>query len=176
MAYFFFYVVTGILFLVLQTTLFSKFQFLGVGPDLLLITAIYISLSRGGITSLLLIMIFGHLIDICSSAPSGFFLYSFLILYLIIRFGKRLIMLEGQTYLVIWVGVYTIIQGILLCILSRFHYVGEGFSNFVLVRLFPQALYNMVISLLLLPVLAWFGGLLGITPEEGQKISPMGQF
>ncbi len=169
MAFPLFYSLVALVLIVFQTTFISKMQIWGVSADLLLITVIYLSLTRGGLLSLLLVLFYGHLLDICSAAYNGFFVYSFLMLFFIIRFVKRIVLLEEREYLVIWVGIYSVVQGILLCILARFHFVGEGFISSVVIRLLIQALYNMVIALILFPIFSWFEKILGIIPVEDHK-------
>ncbi len=83
-----------------QTSLFSYYPFIYLQPDVVLLGIIWLALKRGFVEGGVLTLICSQISEIHSSAPSGYFLVTYMCIYLLMRVYYRYFLLSNYPSLI----------------------------------------------------------------------------
>ncbi|MBM4309038.1 MAG: rod shape-determining protein MreD [Deltaproteobacteria bacterium] len=112
----------GILFLILQTTLFASFPIQRVKPDLVLIFTLFLGLSFSPLSGGILVFFLGYVIDLFSGNSFGLYAFSRPLLFFSAQLFKDRIYLESYFLRSLFVFLFTLGEGIVILILIKaFH-------------------------------------------------------
>jgi len=149
------YLFLGMVFMLLQTTLFPRLLPVQAKPDLLLILIVYLALSEGYVRGGLLAYLFGGLGDVFSGSCLGLGGLTLLVVFLVVRGSAGRFNTESSLLLLFMVFCGTLLQSALL-ILSLVFFVDAGTSWLVILgQLLPQIFLNLLAALVLLKGLPW---------------------
>lgn len=109
----------GILFLILQTTLFSFIPIHRIRPDLLLILTLYLAFLFPPVLGGILAFLMGYLMDLFSGNALGFYTFSRPLIFFGAQFFKERFYLEGFSSQFLFAFVSAILEGILIFILMN---------------------------------------------------------
>jgi rod shape-determining protein MreD len=157
----FFSLLCGLVFMLLQTTIFPRFLPPELRPNLLLILVIYLALSESFLRAAFLTLLLGALQDVFCGSTLGLYVTVQLAVFLLIRLFSGRLNVESRLLLLGLVGAGTILQTFLLgFLLITFAEAGSVF--WILLHDLPtQILSNLLAGWLLLFVLLRFQPLLG---------------
>jgi rod shape-determining protein MreD len=140
----------GLLFMLLQSSIFPRFLPGNLKPDLLLVLVIYLGLTenhvRGGLISYLL----GCLKDVFAGIYPGLFGFTFLLIFYAVRAGGGRFNAENPFFLICLTLVGTLVEGVV--ILFSIGFFADHAPPWLLVgrQLLPQMLLNLLAAILLL--------------------------
>lgn len=151
----------GLLFMLLQTTIFPRFLPPEMRPNLILILVIYLGLSESFLRAAFLTLLLGALQDVFSGTTLGLFATIQLTLFLLVRVFSDRLNVESRRLLLCLMGAGTLLQSLLLgFFLTTFAEAGPVlgvlFSN-----LLPQVGVNLLAGWVLLVFLLKLQPLLG---------------
>ena len=137
----------------LQTsTLFQHIRLWGVGPDLILILLVYISLRSTPDEALSLGLCLGFIEDSLSGGLFGLnILTKTLIAYNISRFGQR-IDVGSPTSQIFFVVIATLTDGLFSIFVLRLCNLWEATGPALAYVILPQTIYNGLLTLMLIPM------------------------
>ena len=139
---FFGFLLLGIVFLSLQTTILNFSPFIPVKPDLIIIMVAYLGIFQGSVRGVFLAAILGYLTDTLSGSIIGLFTFLRIITFFLTKLACENLYLKNTFSQIILIIMLSIIDGILL--LSTLYAFGsvENLWGFV-ARLLPfQAVLN----------------------------------
>lgn len=149
------YLLVGLLFLLLQSGLFSRVLSLQTKPDLLLILVIYLGLHERYLRGAALCYLLGCLLDVFAGSSLGLYGTAFLVTFLVVRGVAGRFNTESSLLLLFMVFCGTLFQGVVLVFpLGYFADAGPLWSV-ILRRLLPQIVLNLVAAFLLLKGVVW---------------------
>jgi len=109
----------GILFLILQTTLFASFPIQRVKPDLVLIFTLFLGLSFSPLPGGILVFSLGYVMDLFSGNSFGLYAFSRPLLFFSAQLFKDRIYLESFFLRFLFVFLFTLGEGILILVLAK---------------------------------------------------------
>lgn len=140
----------GLLFMLLQSSVFPHFLPDNLKPDLLLVLVIYLGLRedhlRGGLISYLL----GCLKDVFAGIYAGLFGFTFLLIFFAVRAVSGRFNSENPFFLLALTLVGTLLEAVL--IIFSIGFFADHAPPFLLIgrQLLAQVLLNMLVAILLL--------------------------
>ncbi len=145
---------------VLQGTFFEALHFANTVPNLLIILVVSLSLMRGEKTGIILGFFAGLLMDIFAGSAIG--LYALIYMYIGYANGSfhKIFYYEDVKLPMIMIVVSDIIYGLLVYILLFLLRGKTNFSYFFGNVIVPEAIYTIVITILLYPLILWINKLL----------------
>lgn len=159
----------GILFLILQTTLFSSFPVQRIRPDILLIFTLYLAFLFPPISGGILAFLMGYLMDLFSGNTLGFYTFSRPLVFLAAQFFKERFYLEGFSFQSLFAFIFSLLEGILISILMNAVQpipLGNLYPLFF-TFLLPQSFFTGLATPLLFFVFQKGSSLLFREPEQG---------
>ncbi len=109
----------GILFLVVQTTLFPLFPIHRVRPDLLFIFTLSLAFLFPPISGGIIAFFMGYLADLFSGNALGFYALSRSLLFFAVYFSKERVYLEGFFSQFLFTFLFAILEGVFILILMN---------------------------------------------------------
>ena len=159
MRFFILYLIYGVVALALQSTWLANFPTESVRVDLLLIAVVYLSFSVRALNALPIIFLFGGMRDVISLAPFGLSIFSYVAIYMLMRLLMKHIAFQVGFGRFFWVAMLSAadktICALLLYLWSGNHFLMTIWSQ----DLLAQACLDALLSLIAMPVLAWYGAL-----------------
>ncbi|MCR4959879.1 MAG: rod shape-determining protein MreD [Lachnospiraceae bacterium] len=164
------FIVTVLLLITLfvfQGTVFASLNFANTSPNLLIILIVSLSLMRGEKTGVILGFFAGILMDVFMGTTIG--LYALIFMYLGYANGSfhRVFFPEDIKLPMIMIVVSDIFYGFLVYILLFLLRGRTDFSFYFSNVILPEAIYTIVITILLYPLILWINKLL--TQDEQRK-------
>ncbi len=164
------FIVTVLLLITLfvfQGTVFASLNFANTSPNLLIIFIVSLSLMRGEKTGVILGFFAGILMDVFMGTTIG--LYALIFMYLGYANGSfhRVFFPEDIKLPMIMIVVSDIFYGFLVYILLFLLRGRTDFSFYFSNVILPEAIYTIVITILLYPLILWINKLL--TQDEQRK-------
>jgi rod shape-determining protein MreD len=157
----FFPLLCGLLFMLLQTTIFPHFLPPEMRPNLLLILVIYLGLSDSFLRAAFLTLLLGALQDVFCGTTLGLYATVQLAVFLLIRLGSDRLNVESRMLLLGLITTGTVLQTVLLGLLLT-TFAEAGAVLWILLPALPtQILANLVAGWLLLVFLLKSQPLLG---------------
>lgn len=139
------YLLCGLLFMLLQTTIFPRFLPAGLRPDLLLILVIYLGLSESFLRAAFLTLLLGALQDVFCGTTLGLYATIQLIVFLSVRLFSDHLNIESRPLLLCLIAAGTLFQAALLgFFLTTFAEAGSILS--ILVADLPLKLLANLVS------------------------------
>jgi rod shape-determining protein MreD len=124
-------------------------------PNLLLIMCVYFGFNRTYFEGSILAFILGHVFDLTSSAPMGFYCLLFLIVMSLTKLVSNVLYIQGNLVLVAFVLSFTIVErASALMILWGFGNA-NSLAGLILIHAVPIAIFNSICSIPLFAVLKW---------------------
>jgi rod shape-determining protein MreD len=162
---------TGIFFLILQTTWLSSFPTHRIRPDLLFIFTLYLAFLFPPIFGGILAFFMGYLLDLFSGNTFGFYTFSRPLVFLAAQFFKERFYLEGFTFQFLFAFIFGVLEGILIFMLiSAFQPIPvEKFYPLLFKFLIPQSFFTGLATPLLFFLFQKGSSLLFRKPEQGIK-------
>ncbi len=111
---FFLHLLCGLIFMLLQTTIFPRFLPPEMRPNLLLILVIYLGLSESFLRAAFLTLLLGALQDVFSGMTLGLYATVQLAVFLLIRLFSGRLNVESRRLLLCLTGAGTIVQTLLI--------------------------------------------------------------
>ena len=147
-------------FFVLQGTLFQTLNFANTSPNLLIILIVSLALMKGEETGVILGFFAGILTDIFTGSAIG--LYALIYMYLGYANGSfhRIFFPEDVKLPMIMIIVSDIFYGILVYILLFLLRGKTDFSYYFTNVILPEAIYTIVVTILLYPLILWINKML----------------
>ena len=164
------FIVTVLLLITLfvfQGTVFASLNFANTSPNLLIILIVSLSLMRGEKTGVILGFFAGIFMDVFMGTTIG--LYALIFMYLGYANGSfhRVFFPEDIKLPMIMIVVSDIFYGFLVYILLFLLRGRTDFSFYFSNVILPEAIYTIVITILLYPLILWINKLL--TQDEQRK-------
>ncbi len=164
------FIVTVLLLITLfvfQGTVFASLNFANTSPNLLIILIVSLSLMRGEKTGVILGFFAGILMDVFMGTTIG--LYALIFMYLGYANGSfhRVFFPEDIKLPMIMIVVSDIFYGFLVYILLFLLRGRTDFSFYFSNVILPEAIYTIVITILLYPLILWINKLR--TQDEQRK-------
>lgn len=162
---------TGILFLILQTTLLSYSPIQRIRPDLLLIFTLYLAFLFPPISGGILAFLMGYLMDLFSGNTLGYYTVSRPLVFLAAQFFKDRFYLEGFSFQSLFAFGVGLLEGILILVLMNavqplpFGNVSSLFFHFLL----PQSFFTGLVTPFLFVIFQKASPLLFHEPEREIK-------
>lgn len=157
----FYSLLCGLIFMLLQTTIFPLFLPVEMRPNLLLILIIYLGLSESFLRAAVLTLLLGALQDVFSGQTLGLYAAVQLTVFLVVRLTSDRLNVESRRLLLGLIGIGTILQIILLGFLLTV-FAEAGPVLWILLPGIPlQILANLISGWVLLQILLSFQPLLG---------------
>jgi rod shape-determining protein MreD len=162
---------TGILFLILQTTLLSSYPIQRVRPDLLFIFTLYLAFLFPPVFGGILAFLMGYLMDLFSGNTLGFYTFSRPLVFFAAQFFKERFYLEGFSFQFLFAFIFGILEGILIMtLMNALQPVSFGNLYFLLLTfLLPQSFLTGIITPPLFSILQKGALLLFRQPEKMVK-------
>jgi cell shape-determining protein MreD len=126
-----------------ETSLFPGNSLRFFQPDLLIFLVIWCSLKRDFTEGGLLVLIFANIAELHSSAPQGLYLLVYMLLYLLIRFFNKVLIIWSLFPLTLGV---TAGSKLLIWIVLRSLDVGDGLWKHMALFLFPSLFVQGLLS------------------------------
>ncbi len=146
----FFSLLCGLVFMLLQTTIFPGFLPPEMRPNLLLILVIYLGLSESFLRAACLTLLLGALQDVFCGSTFGLYATVQLTVFLLVRLVSDRLNVESRPLLLGLIGVGTILQTALLGFLLT-TFAEAGSVILILLAALPfQAVVNLLFGWLLL--------------------------
>ena len=119
----------GFLLIVFQTAL-SELVFFGkLAVEISLVAVIYagfyLPFMKGAATGFIL----GFFLDCFMGAPSGLFVFSYVLIFLISRFVSRRVYAERASFIMIFVGLCALLEGLLVMAIYKLAYGVDKFHH-----------------------------------------------
>jgi len=162
---------TGILFLILQTTLLSSYPIQRVRPDLLFIFTLYLAFLFPPVFGGILAFLMGYLMDLFSGNTLGFYTFSRPLVFFAAQFFKERFYLEGFSFQFLFAFIFGILEGILiLTLMNALQPVSLGNLYILLLTfLLPQSFLTGIVTPPLFFILQKGASLLFRQPEKEIK-------
>ncbi|MBL7714631.1 MAG: rod shape-determining protein MreD [Bdellovibrionales bacterium] len=150
------FVLSVILVVALQTSLFQLPLMKTLQPDWVLLAVVWCGLERSFYEGGILTLIFAYLMEIHSAAPQGTFLLTYILVFFLIRIAAHALVLPNRSSLVLLcmgsVAAWKILN------LALLGYLGLGTAplHHFFINLIPSALATGASAWFLLPWLEWF--------------------
>jgi rod shape-determining protein MreD len=163
MKHLFVYLMVGLVFMLLQTTLLPRLLPLSLMPNLLLILVLYLGLSETFGRALLLCLILGLLQDSFSSTSLGLYGVVNLVIFLQVRLLSTRLSAESPSLLLLLVAGGTLVQAVLIGFFLTLFAEAGSVLQILLPALPGQLLANLLAATGLL------GILLVLQPQFGSR-------
>ena len=149
----FLFMLYGLFVLILESTWFAP----GAAPlhfNLLLPAVVYFSFAGPFSSSLFLVLFFGLLTDLVSTVPLGVFLWTYVLLFLLVRFFLARLISSSPLVRFVWLLIFSIFERvgvmILTPLLSDLRISFPGVFTFLV-----QTLLDGMFGMLLFPFFFW---------------------
>jgi hypothetical protein len=140
-------IMIAVIGIALQTTLFASYPLLYLQPDLVLLLVIWLGLKRELLEGGILTLILAEIAEAHSGAPRGLFLFTYMGLYLGVRWAAQMFLIQG---LIAMVGL-TLIASVFwkLFGLSLLHVLGKSANQWrhTLALLLPGAVVEAALGI-----------------------------
>jgi len=154
----------GLVFALLQTTIFPRFIAPELRPNLLLILVIYLGLSESFLRAAILALLLGALQDVFSGLTFGLYATVQLAVFIMVRIFSERLNLESRRLLLGMVGLGTLIQALLLASLLTLFAEAGAVGKILFADLPFQLLSNLLVAWFMLILLLRFRTLHGTRP------------
>ncbi len=133
--------------IVIQTSLFQTWPLLYLQPDFVLLTVIWCALKRNFEEGGIITLIIANIAEVHSAAPQGFFLITYMLVYLGIRGAAQIIVIPGR-FSIVMVTLFASVTWKLagLEVLNFLGVAGNQWRH-TLTLLFPGAVIQGVFSI-----------------------------
>ncbi|MDD6352531.1 MAG: rod shape-determining protein MreD [Lachnospiraceae bacterium] len=143
---------------ILQTAVFSHLELAGVVPNLLLALVALTGFMRGRKEGMVVGMAAGLLLDTFSGQLFGIYALLFLLLGYLNGVVRQVFFGDDIKLPVLFVGLTDIVYGICVYLISFASRGRTDFRFFFFNVMLPEAVYTIVISFVLYPLLQWIAG------------------
>ncbi len=109
----------GVIFLTLQTTLFTFLHIQRIRPDLVLILILYLGLSYPPISGGILALFMGFLMDLFSGNGFGLYTLSRLLIFYVAQLFRGRFYLESFSSQFLFASIFCLVEGLFILILIR---------------------------------------------------------
>ncbi|WP_020675586.1 rod shape-determining protein MreD [Geopsychrobacter electrodiphilus] len=151
----------GLMFILLQTTIFPRFLSAELRPNLLLLLVIYLGLSESFLRAAILALLLGALQDVFSGTTFGLYATVQLTIFLVVRLFSDRLNAESRRLILGMVVVGTLIQTFVLGFLLTIFAEAGAVVSILLADLPFQLLSNVLTAWLLLLLWLRFQPLIG---------------
>lgn len=142
--------------LTIQSTLFNHPSIAFFQPDLLIFFTIWASIRRNFIEGGILTLLFGYLVELHSAAPQGFFLCTYMALYLLARFLYQQFQISSQKVLLL-VGIgFSVAMRLLILFILYLLNRSENVWHHTLQLLAPTILSHGILIFVVFKILQRF--------------------
>ena len=169
MRFFLLYAVYGIIAVALEATWLARIPLAEVKLDLVILAVIALAFTEEWRRALPVVLFLGAIVDAMSFAPLGMTVFSYVVLYLVMRLLIAKVAFQADFGRFFWIAALSfgekVVSGMLVLL-----WTGSGtMLQYWLQRAFPQAILDAVVGFLFVPCLIWYGGLTWekITRPEG---------
>lgn len=128
-----FYVVLGLLVMIIELSVTNKFPFMGVTADLFILYVMILSLETDAKTNFIVVVILGFIKDILLGTVLGINIAAFVVTTFVVRFAKDKIYDKRIIYPLIMMITATIIQSTVFGVSSMMFFNGLAFDTFLTV-------------------------------------------
>lgn len=167
------YLFCGLLFMLLQTTIFPRFLPPEMRPNLLLILVIYLGLSESFLRAAFLTLLLGALQDVFSGATLGLYATVQLTVFLLVRIFSDHLNVESRLLLLGLISAGTVLQTLLLCFFLTTFAEAGAVLGILLPDLPIMILFNLLAGCVLLvfflklqPLLGTRQGMAGLSYQS----------
>jgi len=162
------FLLLGLAFIILKTTLISRIDPRGYGPDLVLILTIFLGLSSFTSAGPFLVIFFGLLVDLASGGPRGIFTGVYLINFGIAVLIRRRLDPAAPTYQIMIVFLLALLSECLVwSVLSLGGQPADNLISTIAWTHLKVHLSSILSAALISPILFWCFNYLGPF-EDGQ--------
>lgn len=152
---------TGLIFMLLQTTLFSALLPPELRPNLLLILVVYLSLNESFFRAILLATLLGALQDVFSGTTLGLYAITQMMVFVLVRLFASRLNIESRRLLLILLSAGTLMQTIVIAFLLELFADAGAVPQILILSLPPQLLVNLLAGFVMLTLLLKVQPLLG---------------
>lgn len=143
----------GLAAVVLETTWLADFPYDSLRFDFIIVAVAALAFNLGWRQALPVIVLYGLLMDVPSSAPFGMSVFSYIIIYGFIRAIIAKISFQGGLALLFWVYIVSFMDKVLCSLVL---WVTDGsllVPGIMMTRALMQAIFDAVVGFLLVPLL-----------------------
>jgi len=148
-----FFILYGIIAVVLESTLLSDIPSSNIHFDFILYAIISLALLEDQRGVIFIVFALGILMDTVSSAPFGLAVFSYLIIYGFIRMIVSRILIEAWIARFVWVGVASLLEKLIVGTLLFISYGSSPVIDYLLITAPFQAGFDALLGLILVPFL-----------------------
>lgn len=153
MRFFLLMLIYGVVALTLDTTLFANLPWGTVRLDLIIVAVAALSFYQDWRRAVPVIVLYGALVDVASSAPFGLSILSYLVIFFVIRAIIAKISFQRGPALLFWLAVVSLLDKT-LCSLILIAATGEVSLAQAIIKNAPfQAAVDALVGFVMLPVL-----------------------
>lgn len=151
----------GLIFMLLQTTLFAAVLPPELRPNLLLILVVYLSLNESFLRAILLATILGALEDVFSGMTLGLYAITQMMVFVLVRLFASRLNIESRRLLLVLLSAGTLTQTIVIALLLQLFADAGAVLNILILSVPSQLLVNLLAGFALLTLLLKVQPLLG---------------
>ncbi|NCO51198.1 MAG: rod shape-determining protein MreD [Deltaproteobacteria bacterium] len=151
----------GLIFMLLQTTLFAAVLPPELRPNLLLILVVYLSLNESFSRAALLATFLGALQDVFSGTTLGLYAITQLMIFMLVRLFAARLNVESRRLLLILLSAGTLMQAVVIAFLLALFADAGAVLQILILSLPAQLLVNLLTGFVLLNLLLKVQPLLG---------------
>jgi rod shape-determining protein MreD len=140
----------GLLFMLLQSSVFPRFLPVNLKPDLLLILVVYLGLCEGYLRGGLVCYLLGCLKDVFAGIYTGLFGFTFLLIFYAVRGVGGRFNSENPFFLLVLTLVGTMLEGVIIIFSIGFFADHAPPLQLIGRQLLPQMLLNLLAAIMLL--------------------------
>lgn len=156
MRFFLLMAVFGIAAIVFETTWFARFPADSLRLDLITISVAAISFYFEPRQAMFVIVFLGFLVDATSSVPFGISVFSYLVIYGLVRTVITKILFHGGMALLFWVALVSLLDKILCSLVFLIVRGDVTVPRIIMQRALPQAVFDAIVAVILIPFLKWY--------------------
>lgn len=156
MRFFILMAIYGIVSIVLTTTLFAHLPAQMLRFDFIICAVAAISFYQERRHAVPVLILYGMLMDVASSAPFGMSILSYLIVYVFVRAIISKISFQEGVAQLFWIAIISLVDKS-ICALVMLVSTGDfKISSIIIERAPAQALLDAAIGLFMVPMLQWY--------------------
>lgn len=153
MRFFLLMLVYGVIALTLETTLLAGLPWGTVRLDLIIVAIAALSFYQGWRKAVPVIVVYGALVDVASAAPFGLSIFSYLVIFFVIRAVITKISFQRGPALLFWLAMVSLFDKA-LCSLILIAATGEVSLAKAIIKNAPfQAVVDAVVGFVVVPLL-----------------------
>lgn len=156
MRFFILMAVFGVIAIVLETTWLSGFPADSLRFDFIIIAVAALSFNLEWRKALPVIVFYGIIMDLASSAPFGMSIFSYVIIYILVRAIVAQISFQAGLALLFWVCIVSLADKVLCSLVVSVANGDLAVLRIMLKRAPMQAIFDSVVALGLVPFLLWY--------------------